>query len=55
MKAHIICDKFSTLYVKKVGRSWKILWKDSHGDWCVLGSHNTLWEAKCDAQSLLNN
>ena len=54
-KTHAYGDQFSTLYVRKVGAKWAVIWRTKQGEWSTLGQHKTFKDAQADALALLKN
>jgi hypothetical protein len=54
-KVHVIADRYSTLYLKRMGGTWRTIWRDKHGDWHQIAAHRLLSEAKREAHALLAN
>ena len=53
-KVHILSDDISTLYIRKGGGKWCIIWRDRKAqEWRIIGRHDRLEDAKADARALM--
>lgn len=51
-KAYRLTDEYSTLWVRKIGRSWHLLYRHREG-WGTLGVYVTLRDAQTEGTALM--
>jgi len=52
-KAYTLQDEYSTLWTRRIGSRWHLMYRTELQGWITLGRFATLTEAKADGSALM--